>query len=86
MSSILNKIKPETAEMIAAEARGRGLSVDDFLKSLLPGTNGEAGKPLYQTATPEEWVQAFHQWAASHAVLPVIADDSRESIYRDRGE
>jgi hypothetical protein len=86
MSSILDEIKPETAELIAAEARARGLSVDDYLKSLLPGKNGEGEKPLYETATTEQWVQAFRQWAASHAALPMIADDSRESIYQHRGE
>ena len=86
MSSILDQIKPETAEMIAAEARARGLSVDEYLKSLLPTANGDADqKPLYETATPEEWVQAFREWAASHPSLPV-ADDSRESIYQGCGE
>lgn len=86
MSSILDQIKPETAETIAAEARARGLSVDEYLKSLLPQSNGdETERPLYETASPEEWVQAFRQWAASHPNLP-IADDSRESIYRGRGE
>lgn len=85
MSSILDQIKPETAEIIAAEAQARGLSVDDYLKSLLPERNGAAERPLYETATTE-WVGAFRQWAASHQALPVIADDSRESIYQDRRE
>ena len=40
MRSILDQIKPDTAETIAAEARARGLSVDEYLKSLLPHTNG----------------------------------------------
>ena len=40
MSSILDQIKPDTAETIAAEARVRGLSVDEYLKSLLPQSNG----------------------------------------------
>lgn len=86
MSSILDQIKPDTAETIAAGARGRGLSVDEYLKSLLPKSNGDANqKPLYETANPEEWVRAFREWATSHPILP-IADDSRESIYQDRGE
>jgi len=86
MSSILDQIKPDTAETIAAQARARGLSVDEYLKSLLPQTNGDADeKPLYETATPEEWVRVFREWAAGHPILP-IADDSRESIYRGRGE
>ena len=40
MSSILDEIKPDTAQTIAALARARGLSVDDYLKSLLADSNG----------------------------------------------
>jgi len=40
MSSILDQIKPDTAETIAGEARARGMSVDEYLKSLLPQSNG----------------------------------------------
>ena len=70
MSSILNQIKPDTAETIAAEARARGLSVDDYLKSLLPQSNGNADeKPLHETATNVEWVRAFREWATSHPIF-----------------
>ena len=40
MSSILDQIKPDTVDTIAAEARARGLSVDEYLKSLLPQSSG----------------------------------------------
>lgn len=81
------EIKPETAELLAVQAKARGLSVDDYLRTLLPPTNGDVDeKPLYQSATPEEWVHAFRKWAAGHPVQPVIADDSRERIYQGRGE
>jgi hypothetical protein len=40
MRSILDQINPDTAETIAAEARVRGLSIDEYLKSLLPQANG----------------------------------------------
>jgi hypothetical protein len=87
MSSILEQIKPETAEMILAEARARGLSVDDYLRTLLPQTNGGIeGRSLYETSTPEAWVRAFREWAAGHSFLSAVADDSRESIYEGRGE
>jgi hypothetical protein len=36
MSSVFDEIKPDTAETIAAGARARGLSVDEYLRSLLP--------------------------------------------------
>lgn len=81
------EIKPETAELLAAQARAHGLSVDDYLRSLLPRTNGDGDeKPLYESATPEAWVGAFREWATSHPVLSSTADDSRESIYKGRGE
>ncbi|HET6883728.1 MAG TPA: hypothetical protein VFI31_26475 [Pirellulales bacterium] len=38
------------------------------------------------TRTPEEKVAAWREWVASHASNPYVADDSRESIYGDRGE
>jgi hypothetical protein len=40
MSSIFDQIKPDTAETIAAEAQARGLSVDEYLKSLIQRPNG----------------------------------------------
>jgi hypothetical protein len=87
MNRILEQIKPETAELLAAQARALGLSVDEYLRTLLPVGNGQGQeKPLYETASPQEWAKAFREWAASHKVLRVIADDSRERIYEGRGE
>ena len=40
MSSIVDQIKPDTAERIAAEARARGVSVDEYLKSLIQRPTG----------------------------------------------
>lgn len=45
-------------------------------------------RPFYETATPQEWVKAFHEWAASHeSNSPCLSDEaiSRESIYGERG-
>lgn len=85
MSSIIEDIKPETVEMIKAEAKARGQSVDEYLRDLLPPINGNIGEPLYRTARTLDWIQAFFQWAESHRILPSIADDSRETIYQGRG-
>jgi hypothetical protein len=40
-------------------------------------------KPFWATATPEEWVQSFRQWVASHKTGPNLPQEalSRESIY-----
>jgi len=41
-------------------------------------------RPFYETATPEEWVKAFHEWTHSHDPNgAVLLDDSREVIYED---
>jgi hypothetical protein len=86
MSSIVSQISAETAELIAAGARARGLSINEYLKSLLPHPNGgDDDKPLYETATTEEWVRALNHWAADHPIVPE-ANDTRESIYPGRGE
>ena len=74
--------------MLAAEAKARGLSVDDYLRSLLSPTNGlTEEKPLYETITPEELARAYVEWAASHDPnTPVVLDDSRDVIYGDDGQ
>ncbi len=48
--------------------------------------NPETPKPrlFHETATPEEWVKAWHEWTHSHhAQSAVLLDDSREMIYED---
>lgn len=43
MNTILEEITPETAEQLAAQAKARELSVDEYLKSLLRPAIGRAG-------------------------------------------
>jgi len=90
MNSILEQIKPETIRKLAALAAANGFgSIDDFVAQGLPVSAGENGpeQPFYETATPEEWIKAFREWAESHDpnIPPLsLADVSRESIYEDR--
>jgi hypothetical protein len=60
--------------------RGKRLRV-----SILPEENGAVcERPFYETATPEEWVREFRNWAESHGRdTPALSDEaiSRESIY-----
>jgi hypothetical protein len=47
---------------------------------------GAARLPFYATATPQERVRAFREWAESHGKdTPLLTDEaiSRESIYED---
>lgn len=83
MNPILEEVRPETAERIAALAKEKGLSVDEYLRSLLP--NGSA-QPEENVLTPEERANLWLEWVASHSVKGVIADDSRESIYTREDE
>jgi hypothetical protein len=39
-----------------------------------------------QFSSPEEWIKAMREWAASHQSQDTSADWSRESIYAGRGE
>jgi hypothetical protein len=89
MHASLEEIKPETAEILAAQAEARGLSVDEYLKSLLGVTNsGHAPAPGPQM-TPEERARMFEEWAHSHrSSAPPLSDEaiSRESIYTREDE
>ncbi|MBX3277355.1 MAG: hypothetical protein KF868_05035 [Acidobacteria bacterium] len=82
MSTILEDVKPETAAIIAAQAKERGLSVDEYLLSLLPESSSGKGRPLYETASPDELADAFAEWVKSHDPnTPVIPDTRREALY-----
>ncbi|MDX2044341.1 MAG: hypothetical protein SF097_24240 [Acidobacteriota bacterium] len=83
MIAILEQIKPETAELLANGAAASHLSVDDYLRSLLPYSNGvtEAEEP-----TPQEKVRRWREFVEKYSVRGVIANDSRESIYTREDE
>lgn len=90
MSQTVEQISPETLAMIESQARLAGLSVDDYLKSLMPhgigdGNGHENGqRPLYETATPKELADAITEWAESHdSNAPAIPLESlrRENLY-----
>ena len=67
MTVTLN-LKPEVEERIVAEAKARGVSVENYILNVLEkeAINGEASFAL--TATPEEWEKAFLEWV--HAERP----------------
>jgi hypothetical protein len=46
-------------------------------------------RPFYETATPDEWVKAFREWADSHKQdTPILSDYavSRAGIYEEDEE
>jgi len=79
-------LKPEVEERILAEAKARGLSVENYILNVLEkeATNGEVSFAL--TATPEEWKRHLEWVHTERPAHPPLSDEaiSRESIYRER--
>jgi hypothetical protein len=67
------KINPETAELLTTQASERGLSIEDYLKSLL-GVSPES-----MPSTLEECMSAMESLAED--VEPLPRDFSREDSY-----
>jgi hypothetical protein len=75
MSAILEDISKETAEALAAQARAKGLSVDDYLRKLLGVA--QHGSPV---STVEEFETDMNALAEKN--LPPLPENfSREDIY-----
>ncbi|WP_026135175.1 hypothetical protein [Scytonema hofmannii] len=57
--------------------------IDTLLQQLL---NRQQERPFHETATAQEWVTAFREWAASHRHnAPPLSEYavSRQNIYED---
>jgi hypothetical protein len=81
MNLVLTEVKPETAELLAAQARAQGLSVDAYLKMLL-------GMPEQKNAlaglSDEEFDALMDEFASGTESLPPLPPDfSRQDIYCD---
>lgn len=79
ITQVLVKITNRTPEQVKPY-------LDALLEQLVPS---QQERPLYETATPEEWIVAFREWVESHRGFnfPSLSDEaiSRESIYGERG-
>jgi hypothetical protein len=84
--SVTLELKPEIEARAVEQAEAHGVPVATFLESVIEeNLNGEEGKPFAETASLEEWMREFQAWADSHDYITAPpADDSRESIYRER--
>jgi hypothetical protein len=71
---------PQTNGQEKAEGLTPFELVEDLIGSVDSSLQDE--RPFYETATPEEWVKAFREWAASHD--PNIPPLSLEDVSRDR--
>lgn len=81
------EVAPQTAAILQAKADAKGVSLDELLLSTFEAPNGkQEERAFYETATPEEWVREFTEWAESHGPnTPGLTreDVSRERMYED---
>ena len=80
-------LSPEQEAALREKAAREGKPEQEYALSLLGSALGLApaeAKPFYETATPEEWVKAWHDWThGNFANGAVLLNDSREVIYED---
>jgi hypothetical protein len=71
-------LKPEVEAGLAAQARAKGVSVAEYVRSLLE----QFAQPEPQM-TGEQRVHALHEWAKEFPQVAPLSDEaiSRESLY-----
>lgn len=78
-----------TAVLLKAQAEAKGVTVSEWLGSLVE-VNPKASRPsFFETASPEERARAVEEWANVHrSTAPPLSDQaiSRDSIYGEREE
>lgn len=83
--SLTIELPPEVESRLHQEASKRGQQAEEYARMLLESLLAPSGqRPFYETATPEEWVQAFSAWVASHeATQPPLPPEAltREHFY-----
>ena len=77
------KFKPEVEAGLLAQAQASGMSVEEYVLSLVEETVLPA---LKNGLSPEERAAAFEAWSARHRPTPPMSDYavSREAMYEGR--
>ena len=76
---------PDDIEVsLRRHAAAVGQDVETFVQKLVV-ENLEASEPPPLNTSPSEFARRLDAWIALHPVLNHAVDDSRESIYSDRG-
>jgi len=77
------KFKPEVEAGLLAQAQASGMSVEDYVLSVVEGTVLSA---VEKRLSPVERAAAFEAWSAGHRPTPLLSDDavSREAMYEGR--
>jgi hypothetical protein len=82
-------LKPETEARLITQASAQGISVEQYLQSLIENNLPiEIKELISKTETTEDWVNLLEQFCNNPALanIPPLSDEaiSRESIYRER--
>jgi hypothetical protein len=77
------KFKPEVEAGLLAQAQASGMSVEEYVLSVVEGMVVPAVK---KQLSPEERAAAFEAWSARHRPTPLLSDYavSREAMYEGR--
>ena len=77
------KFKPEVEAGLVAQAQANGMSVEEYVLSVVEGTVLPAAK---NRLSSEERAAAFEAWSTRHRPTPPLSDDavSREAMYEGR--
>jgi hypothetical protein len=93
MTTIILQLDSSVEKKLPEKAHLRGLTLETYLQQLAEenvrdanGATAPVVAPVSAVESGESWSSEWRAWAASHATLPIVADDSRESIYIGRGE
>ena len=76
----------ETEQRLREIAAREGQSLETYLEQLAIASSARGDSGSIPRRTAEEWLAEWRAWVRSHTSNTHIADDSRESIYGDRGE
>lgn len=81
--TVMLELKPEVEAGLLAQAEANGVSLEEYLLSLIEGA---ALSAMQKELSPEKRAAAFEAWSAGHRSTPDLSDQavSRESMYEGR--
>ncbi len=84
------KIHPSVLTRLTAHAQNAGKTINDLLMDMMDERDCKIPQQdkvaTSRTVSPDDWSRELRSWAARHPDSPVLADDSRDSVYAGRGE
>jgi hypothetical protein len=81
--TVILNLKPEVEAGLLAQAQITGVTVEEYLLSVVEGAVLPAAP---KTLSPEQRAAAFESWSANHRITPPLSDYavSREAMYDGR--